>query len=199
MLDDAGQEVRRDAGVDRAGQNEPPDPDRDDALVFADLIQQEITRLLDIGEPVEPHAWILARREPLTKAMYPDAHFGLFVHKMRAFVSEASVDQELAIVRELAEHSAAIGVALVLKVRLQVLPRGSEPDAARAVTELLGGRELLFIGVEHRALQQPRCRVAFVPEPINGHPPVVWVQVDASVAAFGHNRRALPSLLPPLN
>lgn len=195
MLDDA----RDDAGVDRAGQDEPADSDRDYALAFADLIQNEVTRLFEANAAVEPHAWILARRDPLTKAMYPDAHFGLFVHKMGALVSEASLDQELAAVRELAEHAAAIGVALVVKVRIQVLPRGSDSDAALAVTELLAGRELVFLGIEHRALSEPRYRVASLPAPTNGRPSVVWVPVDASNAAFGHNRQALPSLLPPLN
>lgn len=166
------------------------------ARAFADLFEGEVCRIVRAGEALVPHAWLLARRHPLTRALYPENRYGLFILDLGHLGdpgSEAYFVEALARVRVVAESSAALGVALAFEIRYQSIIAGTEGALEDAV----------YLVVEHRGLPHPHRRIVFVPPPGQPRDDLDFIDLDTSgdsaLPVFANSLKAVPSLLPDLD
>jgi len=166
---------------------------RADAESFANGVQNEVCRAVAAGELVEAQAWLLTRRHPVTKALYTEDRYGFVFYKPAAIDNAARLDEAFFRLRQFAEQSAAVGVALAVPVRYQEKPAAGAEASADA-------RDAVYLVVEHRALPHPRRRIVFFPAAGAERDAVHWIDLDNSLPpVFADNCKSVHTLLPALD
>ena len=215
MLNDASCPLAEDAAPSEPMPTADGDAEyvRASADEFSASIERQLARSVSAAEPFEAHVWFLARRHPVTKALYPDQFYGLFDAPVTGFGSEADANVHFDWIRKFASHAAAIGVAFVFKVRLQVPETHVSDDRVartskrlnvrgediRSAFKLLHGREAVFLNVEHRAFAKTRRRIALIPRG-DALSRVIWVDFEeSSLPIFHTTGQTIPSFLPPID